>query len=120
MACKDGKISIVVENGCVGVDGSGADEAVDKLWDGFPFPAAESKQGRSLFVVPGCRRQDGRTRKQPAEVMEVSLVLRASQHSHADRVADRDLAAERHLDPIAGRGAGIAKKLDPRGRIDQD
>ena len=120
VARKDVKISIVVENPCIGVDGNGTDEAVDQLSDGFPFPAAKSKQGRSLFIVPGCQRQDGRTRKQSTEVMQVPFVPRAGQHFHEDRVADRDLAVEQRLDPITGRGAGIAKKLDPCGRIDQD
>ena len=117
MARKDGKIPVAMENACIGVDGNGADEAVDQLWDGFPFPAAESKQGRSLFVVPGCHRQDGRTCKQSTEVMEVSLVLRASQQFQEDRVADRDLAAKQRRDSITGPGPGIAKKLDPYGRI---
>ena len=46
MARKDVEVSIAVENGRIGVNGDGADEAVDQLTDGFPFPAAEAKQGR--------------------------------------------------------------------------
>ena len=48
------------------------------------------------------------------------VVTRPGEYFHPHRIADRDLAFEQRLDAIAGRGPGVSKKLDPRGRIDQN
>lgn len=61
-----------------------------------------------------------RPREQPAKRMKVGLVARAGAHICPDRVADRDVAAERGVDATAHGRAGVAEELDPRGGIDQD
>ena len=48
------------------------------------------------------------------------VVTRPGEYFHPHRIADRDPAFEQRLDAIAGRGPGVSKKLDPRGRIDQN
>ena len=50
----------------------------------------------------------------------MAIVTRPGEYFHPHRIADRDLAFEQRLDAIAGLGPGVSKKLDPRGRIDQN
>ena len=90
---------------------------------------------RTVSPLPGGRGETGPPRPHSAPVRLVKrsharacggghagAVRRApaGQHFHPNRVADRDCAVEQRLDAIARRGPGVAKKLDPRGRIDQN
>lgn len=120
MARQHVEVSIVMKDRHTGANGDGANETIDQSANGLPFPTTETSQSGSIVIVHRPRRENGRPREQPAEVVQMLFVAPASQYFHPNRIADRDLAFKQCLYAIAGRRAGVTKKLDPRGRINQN
>ncbi len=94
MARQHVEVGIVMKDRHTGANGDGANEAIDQSANGLSFPATETKQSGCIFIVivHRPRRENGRPREQPAEVMQMLFVAPTSQYFHLNHTADRDLA----------------------------
>ncbi len=120
MPCQHVEINAVMKDGHVGAKGDGTNKTIDQLANGLSLSATEPIKRSRIVVVRRLCRNHGSPRQQPAKVVQVSFVARASKHLHPNRIAGRNLAFKQDLDAITGCRPGVPKKLNPRGRIDQN
>jgi hypothetical protein len=114
------EVGVGVEDGDVGADGDGGDEAVDELSDRLAVAPTGPAQRRSVFVVGEGGGQQRGPGEEPAELIEVLFVSGAGQDLHVDRCAGREVGFKERIDGVACLRTGIAEELDPGGRVDQD
>ena len=104
----------MVKNRYSGPNGYRADEAVDQSAYRFPFAATEAVKGGRLVVICRYGRNKGRTGKKPLQIPQVPFVPCPGKDFHANRIADRYLAAKQGLDSVTGYGPGVPEEFHPR------
>ncbi len=104
----------------MGPDGDGGDQAIDELAKRLPLLSTRSVKCRSCLVVHRFRTKCNRPGEEPAQLLKVLLIAGPRKNLHANGVTRGDLSGQQIIDPPTCRRTGIAQKLDPGGRVDEN
>lgn len=114
------EIAIAVEHRNPELDRDRPDQTIDQVAGRLSTTAASPEKKRGPVEAGWLDGQGDSARHQTAQTVEMALVACAGEEFHADGVASCELTSERRIHTPAGRRARVPKKLDPRGRVDQN
>ena len=120
MARQHIEVAVAMEDRETRIDRDCADKAIDQFANGLASTSAVAKQSRRVLIMRGFGRENGGPRKQSTKIIQMSLIPRTRQYLHSNRAAGGNVRIEQLLDAITDRRAGVTKKFDPGGCIDQN
>ena len=99
---------------------NGCDQTVDEFADRFASTATCPVEHRRELVVRWFSRYHRCASQQTTQRYFLGIVARSRPHLHADHIADRRFAVERHLNRARCRAWCVPEEVNPSGGVDQD
>ena len=104
------EVGVVVQNGHIGANGDRADDTIDQLANGLPFPPAEAVKSGCVVIIRRSRGKDGHTGEQSGGGSKDAV-----RHAHR-----RALPSERHRRPQSRCRAAHRHDCRPRTRCREE